>query len=136
MAAPAGGLGWAGQGTRLDMLPKGLNAIRGCIVGPRVTVAGKELAVGCCWAELHLGKAALCLGYSPLPFTPHPWAPHTGPASVLQHPARVEERGAGAALPSPRSEQGGDMLLAAGGLAAIKCPFSVTSIWAHPSVWL
>lgn len=69
-----------------------LNPTRVCIVGPRVPVAGKEPCLGCCWAGLHLGKAALCLGYSLLRFALHPWAPRMGPAPMLQQPARVDEQ--------------------------------------------
>lgn len=97
-----GGLGLDRAGDQAGHASQGwLNATRGCILRPWVTVAGKELCLGCCWAGLHLGKAALCLGCSLLPFTPYLWAPHTGPAPVLEHPARVEEHTVGAALPSP-----------------------------------
>lgn len=79
------------------------------------------LLLGCTWGrQCCVLATACCLSPRTHGHQTHSQVP------VLQHPARVEVRGVGEALPSPWSE----LLPAAGVLAAVKCPFPATSIWA------
>lgn len=108
MATPAGVWDQAGHASQGQ-----LNAAR--LYFGTLGNSGRERSM----SVLLLGRAApgegSTMSSALLPFTPCP--PHTGPALAWQHPARVEQP------PSTWWEQGGDMLPAAGVLAAISALF-------------